>query len=72
MRTLLTVAFTFSACFAGPLSAAADEAAEMAKQIEKGKQSYTLYCVTCHGAIDVGPGFCGDKVPLKATRRENG
>lgn len=59
MRTLLTVAFMFSACFAGPLSAAADEAAEMAKQIEKGKQSYTLYCVTCHGANGDGKGPVG-------------
>ena len=55
MRMLLTVAFTFSAFFAGPLSAAADEAA----QIAQGKQAYGLYCVTCHGPNGDGKGPVG-------------
>ena len=59
MRMLLTVAFTLSTFFTGTLSAAADEAAEMAKQVEKGKQAYSLYCVTCHGPNWDGKGPVG-------------
>jgi mono/diheme cytochrome c family protein len=66
---LLTVGFTLSALLAVSLSAAADEA----EQIEKGKQVYTVYCVTCHGPNGDGKGPVGmtlDPPPRDFTKGE--
>jgi mono/diheme cytochrome c family protein len=69
MRRNLTVGFALSVLAGGPLSVGADPAIE----IDKGKQVYSVYCITCHGPLGDGQGPVGktlDPPPRDFTKGE--
>ncbi len=52
MRPLLSLTFLVAIVVTPPLAHAQAD-------LEKGKQQYTLYCVTCHGELGDGQGIVG-------------